>query len=393
MLWLYKYKPVFEEIPHDTKKILDFVLNYKKQKRKSLMIHGPPGTGKTAAVVALAEHLDLELLEVNASDVRNADQINSKIGAALKQQSLFSKGKLILVDELDGISGVKDRGGTAALGSLLADSHFPVILIANDADESKLKSLRSKSVVVEFPAVPLAEMSVILDKILVKENLTAESGVVKSLARRSGGDLRGAIIDLQVLSAAGLSSDVLNSLSERHQTESIKQALVRIFKSTDPKVALDATGVISEDAGELMFWIDENLPKEYSSPADLARAYEALSRADVFNGRIRKREYWRFLSYVFTLLSAGVAVAKDKKPVSFVNYQQTQRLLKYWLAKRKFAKRDSVAAKFAVFSHCSKRKAREILPFIKAAAKNSDVADAISVELDLDSEESGWLSG
>ena len=89
MLWVDKYAPSLEDIPQDTKALEEFVLSYRKQKKRSLFLHGPPGVGKTAAVYALARKHDLELLEVNASDVRNAEQINARIGAALKQQSLF----------------------------------------------------------------------------------------------------------------------------------------------------------------------------------------------------------------------------------------------------------------------------------------------------------------
>ena len=104
MLWTHKHAPTFEEIPHDTKELFNYVTTYAKQKKKALLLHGPTGTGKTAAVHALARKLDLELVEINASDYRTADEINAKVGMALKQMSLFSKSKLILVDELDGIA-------------------------------------------------------------------------------------------------------------------------------------------------------------------------------------------------------------------------------------------------------------------------------------------------
>src|SRR3989338_8658718 len=106
-----KYAPKFEDIPHDTKVLLDFVSNYSKQKKRALLLHGPSGTGKTAAIHALAKKLNLELVEVNASDYRKADEIELKIGGAVKQMSLFGTGKLIFIDEVDGFAGNEDRGG------------------------------------------------------------------------------------------------------------------------------------------------------------------------------------------------------------------------------------------------------------------------------------------
>ena len=216
MLWVYKHKPELEQIPHYTKPLLDFATNYSKQKKKALLLHGPAGTGKTAAIQALAKKTGLELIEVNASDYRNADEINSKIGNAIKQQSLFATSKIILVDELDGISGTEDRGGIAALASLIQQSKFPIILIANDPWDSKFNPLRTKSILIEFPAINMTEMVPVLQRILEKEKIKADEIVIKTLARRSGGDLRGAITDLQTLSQINaLTVKGLETLHER----------------------------------------------------------------------------------------------------------------------------------------------------------------------------------
>ncbi len=88
-----------------------FILDFKNQKNKAIVLYGPPGCGKTSSVYAVANELDLELIEVNASDFRNKDMINATIGNASQQMSLFMKNKIILVDEIDGLSGQKDRGG------------------------------------------------------------------------------------------------------------------------------------------------------------------------------------------------------------------------------------------------------------------------------------------
>ena len=69
-----------------------------------MWLWGDSGTGKTATAVALAHELGLELIEVNASDSRNKEAIGSLIGGAVNQGSLFGTGKLILVDEVDGLS-------------------------------------------------------------------------------------------------------------------------------------------------------------------------------------------------------------------------------------------------------------------------------------------------
>ncbi len=391
MIWTHKHKPKVSEIPQETKPLLDFINDFKKQKKHALLLHGPSGSGKTAAVVAIAGELGLELVEVNASDFRSADEINAKIGQALKQQSLFGTSKLILVDELDGIAGQQDRGGVKALTDLIADAKYPMILVANDAYEDKLSSLRSKCLQVEFTAVPALKLAPVIQNILKKENIIVDEQIVKALARRSGGDIRGAIIDAQLLAAIGFSDASLNSLHERERAESIMQALVKVLKSTDPKIALSAFDSVGEDIDECMLWLDENMPKEYHGH-DLARAYECLSRADVFKGRIRRWQYWRFLVYVSALMTAGVAVAKDKRSGDFVQYQRTQRLLKRWMANQKYAKRKAVSLKLAKAMHCSSKKALESTAHLQRLyqAKHHS-ATLVTEELKLEEEEAEWL--
>ncbi len=395
MLWVQKYKPTLENIPHDTKQLQEFTTNYPKQKKKALLLHGPTGTGKTAAVNALARKLGLELIEVNASDYRNADEINAKIGNALKQQSLFAQSKLILVDEIDGIAGNEDRGGVSALAELITQSKYPIILVANDPWDSKFNTLRTKSTLVEFPALTMTAMVPILQKILTTEKMAADDMVLKTLARRSGGDLRGAITDLQMLSQANaLTAQGLETLHDREHSESIMQALVKILKSTDPAVAVSALDLVDEDIDEAFLWIDENLPKEYKNPADLARAYEMLAKSDVYRGRIRRWQYWRYLAYVNMLMTAGVATAKDKKSTEFVTYGRTQRLLKIWMANQKYNRRKRVAGKLAAATHCSKKKAlQDTLPYVhRLYQQKHPSTTAITEELKLDEEELEWLN-
>src|SRR3989344_8756141 len=114
----------------------DFIINYPKKKYRAAILHGPIGTGKTSSVYALAKELNYDLLELNSSDMRNAEKINSFLSSALGQQSLFFRPKLILVDEIDNLSGAKDRGCIPEIVKAIEKSLFPVIMTANDIYES-----------------------------------------------------------------------------------------------------------------------------------------------------------------------------------------------------------------------------------------------------------------
>jgi replication factor C large subunit len=160
---------------------------------------------------------------------------------------------------------------------------------------------------------------------------------------------------------------------------------MRILKTTDPAIAISAFDSVDGNLDEFLLWLDENIPKEYSGK-DLSRAYDKISRADVFRGRIRRWQYWGYLRYINVLLTAGIAVAKDQKKPGTTQYKRNSRILKIWMANRKYAKRKSIAQKLGAHCHCSYRKALQFLPLLKPAI-NEDLA----LELGLDEEELGWL--
>ncbi|MBN2422021.1 replication factor C large subunit [Candidatus Woesearchaeota archaeon] len=397
--WTVKYRPKdSSEIQGQESKIerlKKFISDYKNQKKKSSIIYGPPGCGKTSSVCALADELNLEIIEINASDVRNKDSIHEKLGPAVSQQSLFFKGKLILIDEIDGLSGKKDRGGAAALAKLIDKSSFPIIMTANNPYDQKFKALRKKSELTEFNILNYSSVKKVLKQICYKEKVDYDDLALTALSRRAGGDLRGAINDLQTLAeySKRLKMQDIDELSDRRQTESMVNALVKVFKSTKPEIALTAFNDVEEDFDDVFLWIDANLPKEYTKAKDLARAYDNISLADVFRGRIRRWQYWRFLVYVNQLLSAGIALSKDEKYKSFVKYMPAMRLLRIWQINMKNMKKKAIAEKIAEKTHTSKKRVmQDTLPYLHHIFKsNKELSDKLANELDLEKEEVEWL--
>ncbi|MDP2750119.1 MAG: AAA family ATPase, partial [Nanoarchaeota archaeon] len=255
MPWIKKYRPKkcseIESQNEAVAKIKEFILNYKKAKKKAMIIHGPTGCGKTCSIYAIANDLDYEILEINASDLRNKEAINTVVGSASKQMSLFSKGKIILVDEIDGVAGREDYGGIAALAGVLQDSSHPIIMTCNDPYGKNLSSIRSKSIVVEFNTLTSNSIFNVLKCMAQKENLSYDDLALKSLASRSGGDMRAAINDLQTLSSEKkLTMEFVDEISEREKKESIINAITKIMKTTDPKLAVASFDNVQEDLNE-----------------------------------------------------------------------------------------------------------------------------------------------
>ncbi len=396
-LWTHKYLPCSgkEVLQPNIKTVRDFIINFGKSRaKKAIIIYGPTGSGKTSSVHALSKELGLEIVELNASDFRNSDSISSIAGSASQQMSLFGKGKIILIDEIDGISGQQDRGGVAEICKVIDKSKFPIIMTTNDPFDQKFSQLRKSCLLIEYSALTRKDIYSVLEKICKLESISYNEPALKTLSLRAGGDLRGAINDLRMLthSENNLCRKDVEELADRDRESSIIRSLLMIFKSTDMKLALSAFDNIDEDLEKCLMWIDENLPDEYRDAEDIHGAYQCLSKSDVFLGRIRRSQHWRFLVYVNALLSAGVALSKKTKNRQAVKYNRTTRPLKIYIANSKNAKLKSIAQKLAGKTNSSLKTAmREQIPYLRMIFRNKKIGGLVSEELELNDEEIEWL--
>lgn len=132
---------------------------------------------------------------------------------------------------------------------------------------------------------------------------------------------------------------------------------------------------------EILLWIEENIPKEYSGE-DLARAYLALSNADIHRGRIYRQQYWRFLVYQNIFQSAGISYAKKVPRAGFTKYERPQRILKIWLNNQKTAKKKTIAQKYARHVHCSVKRVMRDFSILKPMLQNPKVQEQLRLEQD-----------
>ncbi len=358
-------------------------------KGTGLFLYGPIGSGKTSTIYAFAKENDYDILELNASDARNKTNLDEFLSKATGQMSLFARKKIILLDEIDGLSGMKDRGAAKVIEEYIKKSQFPIVVTGMNAFDKKVAPIKKSSLAVCFGELKSSDVVIIINNVINKENINLDSNLISKIARECAGDARAALNDVFYYALIQSSDIGDEEISNRVGTDTIANALTRVLKSKDMSVVLGAYDNVEEDLDKIFLWLDYNMPKEYLEVEDLSKAFDELALADRFFGRIRKWQYYRFYVYCYQLLSAGIALAKKVKYSVPPKYNQSTRLLKYWQANITYAKRKSIVAKIAEKTHSSaKRVMRDVLPLLRTAiSKNKDLAE----EFDLSSEEISWI--
>jgi len=388
MQWTEKHRPKnLSEIKGQfsaIQKVKEFLQNPLSKKR-AIILHGPPGTGKTTLAHAFANETNSEIFELNASDLRNKNKLQEILKPAIEQKSLTKTNKIILVDEVDGIS-VVDRGGLTELISLIETSRFPIIITANDIWSKKLSSLRKKSELVQLKEIDYRTTKETLISILNKENKFIQEQVLTKISINAKGDLRAAINDLQSISQVELKAQ--EDLDERNKEESIFNILKTIFQQKPTNELLQIFDSTKMPLDEIILWVEENIPLEYSGE-ELARAYHKLSKVDIFKRRIYRQQYWRFLVYENIFLSYGISASKKQVKSSFTNYKRPSRILKIWLNNQRTQKKKSISQKYARKVHIGQKRAMQEFSIIRQIINSNK---KIQQELKLNEEEIEYLN-
>lgn len=338
------------------------------------MLYGPAGVGKTSISEALANERRWDLVEINASDKRSGEILSRIAGLASTQTTLFSKGRLILLDEVDGINLREDQGAVTTILQIIKETQYPLILTANDPWDPKTRALREACLQVELKRLGIRDGVPLLRRILTGEGVSSTDEVLKFLLDKDRGDIRSILNDMQLLSTQRktLTIEDVNLLSGRDRTESVFEVLRIVFNSRTTAAARRALSISDLDNEMLFQWIFENAPYQIPKPRELFQAINALADADMYFGRIKKSQSWHLLSYALDLMTAGVAIARQTPPSGWVPMKFPQRISSMSRTRGARDLRRRVGVAIGQKTHVSSRRAQHLFfPLLRSEYQNN----------------------
>ncbi|RAH79552.1 chromosome transmission fidelity factor [Aspergillus japonicus CBS 114.51] len=202
---------------------------------RAVIIHGPPGIGKTTAAHLVAKLENYDVVETNASDTRSKKLVENGLVGVLDTTSLqgyfagegkkvnSDKKKLVLImDEVDGMSA-GDRGGVGALVAVAKKTHIPLILISNEWKIPKLKPFEGTVFELAFRRPSADQMRARLSTICYREGLKIPAPVMDGLIEGTHSDIRQII---NMLSTVKLDQQHLNYEKGREMSKAWEKHII-----------------------------------------------------------------------------------------------------------------------------------------------------------------------
>jgi replication factor C subunit 1 len=304
-LWVDKYTPstIAEIIGH--KEPIQQLTQFLQVGRGGILIVGPPGIGKTTTVHVVARELGYKVAEHNASDTRSISLLRGMIALGMKRLQK----EVVIMDEVDGLSGGGERGGIGELADLIRKSNVPIICIANQLPP-KLKPLQNACQVIKFHRPVKSTIATALLGIAKKEGLTITKAELEGMCETSGNDIR----------------SILNRLQFDGKVKHVggeKDAMLRLdlFSATQRLIGnkrlslTEAEDLVYVDYGMVPLMVQEGyLGASRGSLEDAVIAAEEISFGDLINQRLWRTQDWSLLPHVVHSTVAAARTVQGPAP-------------------------------------------------------------------------------
>ncbi|EPR79382.1 DNA replication factor C subunit [Spraguea lophii 42_110] len=285
-IWAEKYRPKStSEILGNNKEIYTLKTAI-SNKVPGILISGDPGIGKTTAAILSSKECGYEVIELNASDLRNKNMLqNTFKGISYKTD----RKKIIIMDEIDGM--FSDRGGIAELISIIKNTKNTIICISNDRSNIKLRPLYNL-VDIRFKKPNTREILQAIKKILKEENKEIKDNIIMDIISKSDGDLRYTLNNIQNISL-GKKTITFQKRNVIKNIFTILQELYKLNRKQNIRVIDEKINMYFLDYDLVPLMVQENYVE--GSIYKIKDMADDISMGDIVDGIRRTTMDWSLL--------------------------------------------------------------------------------------------------
>eukprot|EP00850_Spirogloea_muscicola_P005867 SM000027S09648 [mRNA] locus=s27:484203:486714:+ [translate_table: standard] len=200
--WVEKYRPArIADVVGNPDAVARLAVVARDGNMPNLIFAGPPGSGKTTSILALAHELlgasfKEAVLELNASDDRGIDVVRNKIKMFAQKKVTLPPGrhKIILLDEADSMTA----GAQQALRRTMEIySNTTRFALACNISSKIIEPIQSRCAIVRFMRLSEQEILDRLMKVVEAEKVAFVPEGLAAIVFTADGDMRQALNNLQ----------------------------------------------------------------------------------------------------------------------------------------------------------------------------------------------------
>lgn len=200
--WVEKYRPTkVSDIVGNQDAISRLQVIARDGNMPNLILAGPPGTGKTTSILALAHELlgsnyREGVIELNASDDRGIDVVRNKIKMFAQKKVTLPPGrhKIIILDEADSMTGGAQQALRRTMEIFSNSTRFA---LACNTSAKIIEPIQSRCAIVRFTKLSDQEILGRLMRVVEAEKVAYIPEGLEAIIFTADGDMRQALNNLQ----------------------------------------------------------------------------------------------------------------------------------------------------------------------------------------------------
>ncbi|CDF37640.1 unnamed protein product [Chondrus crispus] len=296
--WVEKYRPQTLDDVVGNEDVLDRLrVVAVNGNMPNLLLAGPPGCGKTTAIMALARQtlgpqLRNAVLELNASDDRGIDTVRTRIKMFAQKKVTLPPGrhKIVLLDEADSMTSAAQQ---ALRRTMELHSNTTRFALACNLSSKIIEPIQSRCAVVRFRRLSNEQVAGRVAHVLKREKAEYDQSGVDAAVFTADGDMRIALNNIQsTFNGFGfVNGKNLNKVCDQPHPKVVAEFLVLCMEK-------DIDGALAK----VMFLSDQGY-----STIDIIQTIFRVAKGMTIDNELTKLNMLRIIGLVHMRMAEGVA--------------------------------------------------------------------------------------